>query len=218
MINGQSAGKDLAYLYGVYMGDGSITKRSDKHFQFAFETIDEDFMDKVIATLFTFIKKTPTILRRNRGKNRNDTFCISVSNIFFKDMYESTAGKKLIPEWILNGDKHIKMAFLQGCLDSDGYVSVHHNKKGTKAFSMGYCKGTNYVHDIFTMMKNIGLTIGLPKAKEQKSNRICFYITINIKSWIKSGMKFSISRKNKRIQEYIDKFCNPQRLYVQQEK
>lgn len=214
MINGQSAGKDLAYLYGVYFGDGSITKRSEKHFQFAFETIDKDFMQHVLDVLFLLLKKTPKVTQRNRGKNRNDTYYISVSNIFFKEMYDSTYKKQIIPDWIKHGSLDIKKSFLQGCLDSDGWVSVHHNKKGTKSYSMGYCKGAGYVFDIITMMKEVGLHIPPPKAKEQKSNKVCFYIVINIQSWIKSGMIFSIARKNNRVEEYKEKYGNPQRLYA----
>lgn len=217
MINGQSAGKDFIYLLGVYFGDGSITKRGPKSYQFAFETIDSDFMDKVLSCIKSLIGKTPTVGSRQRGANRQPTLYFSTSNELFEYMYTITNNKKYIPDFILNGDIDTKKIFLIGCLDSDGWVSRHHHKNGLKQFSMGYCKGANYINDIYKLLNDVGLQVGLPKAKQAKAGNLYYTISINMQSWIKVGMVFNIARKNARVEEYKKKWSKPQRLYARQD-
>ena len=60
MINGQSAGKSYTYLLGVYFGDGSITVRGGSY-QFGFETIDREFLDKVLECIKELADKEPTV-------------------------------------------------------------------------------------------------------------------------------------------------------------
>lgn len=217
MENWQSAGKDFIYLLGVYFGDGSITKRGPKSYQFAFETIDSDFMDKVLSCIKSLIGKTPTVSSRQRGANRQPTLYFSTSNELFEYMYTITNNKKYIPDFILNGDIETKKTFLTGCLDSDGWVARHHQKNGLKQFSMGYCKGANYINDIYKLLNDVGLQVGLPKAKQAKSGNLYYTISINMQSWIKVGMVFNIARKNARIDEYKKKWSKPQRLYARQD-
>lgn len=217
MENWQSAGKDFIYLLGVYFGDGSITKRGPKSYQFAFETIDSDFMDKVLSCIKSLIGKTPTVGSRQRGANRQPTLYFSTSNELFEYMYTITNNKKYIPDFILNGDTDTKKIFLIGCLDSDGWVSRHHHKNGLKQFSMGYCKGANYIHDIYKLLNDVGLQVGLPKAKQAKAGNLYYTISINMQSWIKVGMVFNIARKNARVEEYKKKWSKPQRLYARQD-
>lgn len=217
MENWQSAGKDFIYLLGVYFGDGSITKRGHHSYQFAFETIDSDFMDKVLSCIKSLIGKTPTVSSRQRGVNRQPTLYFSTSNELFEYMYTITNNKKYIPDFILNGDIDTKKIFLIGCLDSDGWVSRHHHKNGLKQFSMGYCKGSNYINDIYKLLNDVGLQVGLPKAKQAKSGNLYYTISINMQSWIKVGMVFNIARKNARIEEYKKKWSKPQRLYARQD-
>lgn len=217
MENWQSAGKDFIYLLGVYFGDGSITKRGPKSYQFAFETIDRDFMDKVLSCIKSLIGKTPTVGSRQRGANRQPTLYFSTSNELFEYMYTITNNKKYIPDFILNGDIDTKKIFLIGCLDSDGWVSRHHHKNGLKQFSMGYCKGANYINDIYKLLNDVGLQVGLPKAKQAKAGNLYYTININMQSWIKVGMVFNIARKNARVEEYKKKWSKPQRLYARQD-
>lgn len=217
MENWQSAGKDFIYLLGVYFGDGSITKRGPHSYQFAFETIDSDFMDKVLSCIKSLINKEPTVGTRERGANRNPTFYFSTSNELFEYMYNITNNKKNIPDFILNGDIGTKKEFLIGCLDSDGWVSRHHHKNGLKQFSIGYCKGANYINDIYKLLNDVGLQTGLPKAKQATSGNLYYTIRINMQSWIKIGMVFNIARKNARVEEYKKKWSKPQRLYARQD-
>lgn len=218
MENWQSAGKDFIYLLGVYFGDGSITQRTKNSFQFAFEAIDIDFVNKVLHCVTKLTGKTPKICTRQRGANRNPTYYFSTCDELYRDMYELTSGKKIIPDFIMNGNKETKQTFLTGCLDSDGWVARHHHKNGLKQFSMGYCKGGSYINEIYTLMCGVGLQVGLPKAQQSKSNTVYWSIRINMQSWVKSGMQFSIDRKNKRVEEYKLKWSKPQRLYARQEK
>lgn len=218
MENWQSAGKDFIYLLGVYFGDGSITQRTKNSFQFAFEAIDIDFVNKVLRCVTSLTGKTPKICTRQRGANRNPTYYFSTCDKLYEDMYELTSGKKIIPDFIMNGDKETKQTFLTGCLDSDGWVSRHHHKNGLKQFSMGYTKGNSYINEIYTLMCDVGLQVGLPKAQQSKSHTVYWSIRINMQSWVKSGMQFSIDRKNKRVEEYKLKWSKPQRLYAKQEK
>ena len=217
MENWQSAGKDFIYLLGVYFGDGSITPRTQNSYQFAFESIDIDFVNQVLKCIKKLTNKKPNVSTRQRGVNRNPTYYFSTCNELYKYMYNITSGKKIIPDFIINGDKETKQIFLTGCLDSDGWVSRHHAKNGLKQFSMGYCKGSSYINEIYRLMCDIGLQVGLPKAKQSKSNNVYWTICINMQSWVKSGMRFNIERKNKRVEEYKLKWSKPQRLYARQD-
>lgn len=218
MENWQSAGKDFIYLLGVFFGDGSITKRTENSYQFAFETIDTDFIEKVLRCVTKLTGKTPTLCTRQRGANRNPTYYFSTCDKLYKEIYTLTHGKQIIPDFIMSGTKETKQVFLMGCLDSDGWVARHHHKNGLKQFSIGYCKGASYINEIYKLLCDVGLQVGLPKAKQCKSGSLYWTIRINMQSWVRSGMQFSIARKNKRVEEYKLKWSKPQRLYAKQEK
>ena len=174
-------------------------------------------MDKVLSCIKSLIGKTPTVGSRQRGANRQPTLYFSTSNELFEYMYTITNNKKYIPDFILNGDIDTKKIFLIGCLDSYGWVSRHHHKNGLKQFSMGYCKGANYINDIYKLLNDVGLQVGLPKAKQGKAGNLYYTISINMQSWIKVGMVFNIARKNARVEEYKKKWSKPQRLYARQD-
>ena len=61
MINGQSAGKDYAYLLGTYFGDASIVKRTENCYTFTIEAIDKDFISRVARELESFTGKKVNI-------------------------------------------------------------------------------------------------------------------------------------------------------------
>lgn len=205
MINGQSAGKSYTYLLGVYFGDGSITVRGGSY-QFGFETIDREFLDKVLECIKELTDKEPTVGKRNRGENRNETLYFSMCGELFEHMYKETHGKKIVPDWVVNGDSDTKKLFLQGVMDSDGYVSQRENMKGIKQFRMGYVKSGIFVTLILKMMKDIGLQLSKIAIEPTKHNDFVFRVGINMQSWVKSGMKFSIPRKNDRVVAYQAKF------------
>ena len=206
MNNGQSAGKDYAYLLGVYLGDGTISLRTDNCYRFSLEVIDMDFIDRTRESIKSVTGKNFTNVKcRSRGMMMEDIYSFAVHDMMFKDMKESTEDKKFIPQFVFEADREVKIAFLEGLMDSEGWIVERKNKAGIKQYQMGFSCTSSWTYDVWQLFRSIGVSCCEPYILHQKNKKDCICFTINLASWVQSGILFSIKRKQDRVDRYADK-------------
>lgn len=206
--NGQSAGKTkhLAYLLGVYLGDGWIGMVQGYH-RFRLNTIDNDFAETAAESLESINGYRPKINIHPVSKSSKPNHSIAANGKNLSWMVEATERKNKIPSCVWKMDKESKLAFIAGIMDSEGYAS-----KGTQGrLTVGLKACDGWINDFYRFMISMGVTIGKIGEENLPSGKIAKRFHFNIWSWIDAGCYFNIQRKENRIKEWAS---NPQRLHA----
>lgn len=119
--------KKLAYFYGLFIGDGFTNINGNSYDVYMSIGKDEkefaEFYDKLILDIFD---RQCVRVHKNRELTRRFTSKALVEEL--NSTVGTTAYNKRVPNWIKNGSYGVKLAFLQGFLDSDGSVFKDKNK------------------------------------------------------------------------------------------
>ncbi len=163
-INSIKQNEDFAYFLGLLITDGHI--RCDlkkKNYKIAIYTSyieEKEMISKLIKDLFDY---NPAISERvNYGFSRRSNFEIRISSKwlleFISEEYEIPIGAKStlvrVPNKIKNGNKEIKMAFLKGVIDGDGWISKNRLRIGISSGS------TKFLEELKELLKELGITSG----------------------------------------------------------
>lgn len=201
---GQSAGKSFAYILGVYLGDGCVSKINDgRNEVFRLNTIDRDFAEATKAALIECECKTVTIctyaVKKSTKPNHSLTSRVEPLTAA---LVELTNGKKRLPD-MSDWDRSMKLAFIGGLMDSEGYVAENRNVTNRR-FYMGYKSCDSWVPDFIRLLESVGIKIGkIGIEKPYKPGyKIPMRFTIKMQSWIESGARFNIARKQNRVEEW----------------
>ena len=204
---GQSAGKAYAYILGLYMGDGCVSRqpKNGSH-RFRLNVIDEDFAEHAMDQLEELFGRRTKIFIQNE---RFYTFSVGCKELC--DHLQEVTGKKgKIPEFVMDWPRELKQRFIEAQMDSDGYVVRY---KG-KVVWMGFKNCDPWFDDFKQLLKDVGIKTGKTTIQKGVGGRKdAKKITINMASWVDSGFHFSCARKQSRIEEY--KRLNPHRLIRQ---
>ncbi|HBV58272.1 MAG TPA: DNA gyrase subunit B [Candidatus Magasanikbacteria bacterium] len=152
--------EDLAYLLGWYLGDGcfSATKNSPNRFilslggnkNFVYFERLKDVLEKTIKA--RAIKATNRACREIHF--HSFTFRLLLETL---DLLGKKAHEKFVPDQLFNVADEIKMAFLQGLLESDGAVVVSSAGRTDKAF-IGHTTCSRRLADgIITLYRQMGI-------------------------------------------------------------
>lgn len=202
----QSAGKSYAYILGVYLGDGAVTVRSDKNVNFRLGTIDEDF---AIATSKALLEVTGRQSKINKvdvypksSKPNYDLRC--ACGDFGLHLKDVTCEKHVIPDFVHQWDDELKREFVSGLMDSEGFVAEGKNRitLTPARYFMGFGCCDIWFFDFVRILESIGIKVNKVRQETLKSGKTMRRFTIKIKSWITSGCKFNIQRKQRRVDEY----------------
>lgn len=225
MINGQSAGKNYAYVLGVFLGDGCVSMmgRNNDRPSFRLNSIDEDFVAKVKESLSDLSKYTATTGSYPVPKSSKPNHYLTCGD---KDLCEilvaDTHGKKVIPEYVFGWDKENKIAFIAGLMDSEGFVAENKSRQTltNRRFCLGFKSCDVWVPDFIRILESVGVKIG--KVSQEVPRKPWYKVptrfSIKMRSWIDSGCYFNIARKQCRVDEWdsLDAYCmrpvNPRRL------
>ena len=113
--------KKFAYFCGLFTGDGFTNINGNSHDVYMSIGKDEKdfaiFYDKLIEELFdrkcVHVHKNKELTRRFTHKELVEQLNSSIG---------TSAYNKRVPSWVMEGSYAVKLAFLQGFLDSDGSV------------------------------------------------------------------------------------------------
>lgn len=191
--------KELAYLLGVYLTDGSITEKN-----FNLQVIDRDFAERTLTCLKTIRPDSTSFLRErndNTSWNRQKRYVIKVGLGEWADWFRSqTNGKHHIPICMDTAQEGIKKWFIAGVLDGDGFIT---KTKRPESQQYQYRIGIGGVADgwIYEFRELLSLMRvrcnKIEKFKTKNGRWFCRF-TVKPKSFFDAGLFFTIERKRLR--------------------
>lgn len=218
---GQSAGKSYAYLLGVYLGDGCVTN-TGRYPMFRLNTIDADFAEATKSALADLTDRHVGIsvyAVKKSSKPNHDLHCGDPE--ICANLKEVTQDKQIIPLFVFEWPKELRMSFVEGIMDSEGYVAE--NKRWDTACSryfMGFKSCDVWVNDFHKILTGLGVRTGVITAEKPRKEgyKTPYRFYIKMQSWVDSGLKFNIARKQNRVDEwaanprYTERKVGPRRL------
>lgn len=197
---GQSADKSYAYLLGVYLGDGCVTEQRGKNV-FRLNTIDMDFALATKAAIedLGYTASISTHAVKKSSKPNNSLYCGSVA--LCERLVMDCDGKSRIPEF--RGPIEA-MAFIEGVMDSEGFVAEKTQNKTGRAYYMGFKSCDVWVPKLVSLMQSVGLKIGKRQTEKprQPHYKAPTRFHIKMQSWVNSGLRFNIQRKQQRVDRW----------------
>jgi hypothetical protein len=197
--------KWYAYLLGVYLGDGSI--QTDGR-TFCLQAIDRDFVEKTgkaLSNLSCSAVRVVELPRKTTGGNQVFAVYCSDKNLVER-LKKDTDNRLHIPLDIDKWPKQLRLEFISGLLDSEGYVSMtnQHTYNGCNVFNMVIGIGATdpWLYEIHDHLRISGVKVGKITRERLKSGKIFLKFAINKRSFIAYGLFFSIERKQSRIEKY----------------
>jgi len=223
-ISSENLSKELAYLFGVYLTDGSISNYSDKYAEysnFSLKAIDRDFVEFTLECIKKFnpLCNANVYISQPRDRHWPDgriskcqkQYCLGVGFTKFKDFFESQTGKKHhIPLLIWDASLIIRKWFIAGIMDGDGWISKTERKNyksywngkyGRYQYRIGVGKAKyGWIHEFKTLLEKIGVKTLKTEIRLDKHRKIPMArFGININSFVNNGLFFTIKRKQDRV-------------------
>lgn len=198
---GQSAGKSWEYLVGVYLGDGCVTTQQG-YLVFRLNTIDADFAEATKGALAQHTDYPVSIHCHPVSKSSKPNYSLRCGDPrLAQRLRDETNSKASLPGWIWEADHEARLAFIAGLMDSEGFVS--RNAHGSTY--MGFKSTDEWFHDFLRVLNKAGIQhgkIGVEKPLKE-GYRTPRRITIKMASWVASGARFNIARKQRRVDEWV---------------
>lgn len=202
MTIGKSAGKSYAYLLGVYLGDGCISEDERGYRMFRVNTIDEDFALAIKAAIADVSRSNVTINKQIVKKSSKPNYALTCCDQgLCKALLLDTDEKMALP--FCRTDE-LKKAMIIGLMDSEGFVAEKTQHKTGRAYYMGFKSCDVWVPDFVKLVQSVGLKIGkvskCPPYRPHYKEPTRFHI--KMQSWVDSGMRFNIKRKQDRVDRW----------------
>lgn len=202
---GKSAGKSYAYILGVYLGDGCITKSSDGYDVFRLNTIDLDFAHAVRDALSVLCSNAIGINTHAVKKSKKPNHALNcMARELCRKLREETANKQLIPKWVHKAQKEEKLAFIAGLMDSEGFVAANKSNPTNRRYYMGYKSCDPWVPEFVKILQSVGIRVGKVSQERplKEGYKVPTRFSIKMQSWIDAGGYFNIRRKQGRVEEW----------------
>lgn len=205
---GQSAGKSFAYVLGVYLGDGCVTK-DQGYERFRLNTIDLDFAQATAVALDSLGKYRSIIngpYHDKRFSNSRPQWQLYYGGTeLCATLKELTQSKQQLPESIFSASREDRLAFIAGLMDSEGFVAEGKQNPTNRRFYMGFRCCDIWIRDFVRLLEGVGIKISDFSAEKPYKDgyKVPFRFTIKMQSWIDSGAYFAIQRKQQRVLEWV---------------
>lgn len=206
MTIGKEAGKSFAYLVGVYLGDGCITDGPSGRPVFRLNTIDEDFAQAVKAAILDVYdpETDPYICKHEVKKSSKPNYALWCGSQRLCEALKAEAGGKTFPVSLEKWSDDEKKAFIVGLMDSEGFVAKQTNNHTGRAYYMGFKSCDSWVPELIKLMQSVGLKLGKRQieAPYKPHYKAPTRFHIKMQSWVDSGMRFNIKRKQERVDRW----------------
>lgn len=212
---GQEAGKDFAYILGVFLGDGCVTMSWNRGKKdrpvFRLNTIDEDFARATQAALGSLSDYAVTVGCHAVAKSSKPNWSlVHADRALCERLVTDTQKKCIIPGYVFGWPRDLKLAFIVGLMDSEGFVAANGNHTGRR-FYMGFKSCDLWFYDFIGLLQSVGVVVGKigvekPRHAGYKTPR---RFAIKMQSWVDSGARFSIARKQRRVDEWAATVPDP---------
>lgn len=218
-ISSQSLNKEIAYVLGVYLTDGSISSNGWSGKSFQLKAIDKDFVEFTLKCIKKLIPTCTANVYLYKARKRywpdgrvsrcQVQYCINIGFNKFGSFFETQTGKKHhIPVCIWDADLSLKKWFIAGLMDGDGYISLHTrpNKSIQTTIGMGGVE-EGWIWEFQKLLHEIGVATNKPYNKPYIDTRVgrkpFVSFTINLEHFISRGLFFKMKRKQDRLIKLI---------------
>lgn len=215
---GQDASKAFAYILGVFLGDGCVTMSWNRGHKdrpvFRLNTIDEDFAKATTAALSSLSDYQVTVGCHAVAKSTKPNWSlVHGDKVLCERLVSDTESKRTIPSYVFGWSRDLKLAFIAGLMDSEGFVAGNSNHTGRR-FYMGFKSCDVWFMDFIRVLQSVGILIGTvgveqPRKPGYKTPR---RFAIKMQSWVDSGARFNIARKQARVDEWAATVPDPRGL------
>lgn len=205
----QPDGKSFAYLLGVYLGDGCVT-RVQGYNRFRLNTIDRDFAEATATAIKDVTGRSYPV----NGPYQDQRYPKSAPQYMLTccwgrlcdSLVAETGGKQKIPEWIFSADKERRLAFIAGLFDSEGFVAENKRNPTNRRYFMGFKSCDLWVLDFVRLLEQTGIRVGKVRTEEPRKAHYKRPTVFNVKmqSWIDAGAYFKCSRKQRRVEAWAE--------------
>jgi hypothetical protein len=204
---GKDAGKSFAYILGVYLGDGCVTLWRDKkrgigpRLIFRLNTIDQDFAEATKKALQELSDYSVSLCCHAVAKSKKPNHALALGDrALCERLVADTDKKQAIPEYVFGWSRDNRLAFITGLMDSEGFVAPNSNHTGRR-FYMGYKSCDVWVPDFVKILKSVGIEIGKIGIEKPRfpGYKTPIRFAIKMQSWVDSGARFNIKRKQARV-------------------
>lgn len=201
---------DRGYFYGVILGDGCIYKNPKTGTKaITLKAIDEAFVNKwadVVERLWGFRYAVTKFDPNEKGRQRSPMFrCRSGKPEMYDEVLEVTRGKTIVPNGVLMGDRSVKIAFLQGLMDSEGWIAIHLASLGRSYLTIGFAVTAPWADDVHRLFKEMGVRVSDLKVRQPRPSKLGTErkplrdFTIDIQDYVRAGLGFVAERKANRL-------------------
>lgn len=202
-----SMNTSLAYLLGVYLGDGGISSIKSKNsisYIFYVNSVDREFMEytrneciNVLGNNLTSIKQLDWMHKQKATWNINYEFSVTCYDLCTW-MFEITDKKAKLPscEFIPREKCDITKAFIEGFIDSEGYIV----KKG---FECGFSNTATWTHEFADLVKLFGVKLRKPSIRILPSKKTYVSYGMHPLEFHNAGFKFHIKRKQDLLEQHV---------------
>ncbi len=184
--------KELAELFGILLGDGSVTKYYTRIYlnQIADKGYSTHII-KIINQIFPKIKIT-TKYRNDRGTEELQISSKIVSDYFFELGFNPK--ERIVPEWITE-DFKLSKATLRGLFDTEGSMSIKKINKNNQKYLYKQLTFTNKNKALLIFTREMIIKLRLNPSKSTGNN-----IYISNKKDINTFFK-KIGTKNPKLEK-----------------
>ena len=171
---------------------------------------DLDFIEKWRDTIKSITGFEYKISKHNPGTGNGahrQQYKLRVAQKELVDEAERiTAHKSKIPDEVINGDNKIKVAFVQGLMDSEGWIQCNlSGGLGYDTMTLGFGCTDPWFDDFYQLVKTLGLRtsrifkINPDKKKNGDDGKPFRLFHMDIPSYINAGLGFTMKRKADRL-------------------
>ena len=206
---------ELAYIVGVYLGDGFISTRCSitpgTAMRFGLRSIDKDFVEFTRdCILKTFGDDVPIRISIEKYTYKNRTKDVKMyvldysKNSLCNWLLSLTSDKQIVPEVIPRRKCAETRFFLEGLLDSEGWIAVEKRRlvNNRHIFAIGIAACDSWIFESKSLFQKFGIVIKGTQETLLKSGKNIFTLRLNVKSFAASSLKFHIKRKQDRLEFY----------------
>lgn len=193
--------EDVSYLIGAFLGDGSIYENKGS-FQFSITSSDYGLCFECQRISFNLFGKGGRIKEvRKDNKFSYYQLVICSKNIvnFFREM---TKKRLFIPKFVYINNLTTK-AFIQGLMDSDGWICKVNPSDGYIRYRVGFKNISNWTNEFREMFDLFNVKAGKVRRVKNGENKEAFCFTVNTQDYCEK-IGFRIDRKQELVSEYFE--------------
>lgn len=158
---------DIAYITGAFFGNGTWKyneSRNVKGVSFSYNTTKIDIVEKLVAKLNSIGSKNTAYFNKRAGENTLEVFHYDADLYRNLESIGFVKGDMRIPKYILEGSIEDKLMFMNGLIESDGYICERKSNIRLRMTSL------NLLKDCQILLSSLGVPTKLSVSREAIDN------------------------------------------------